>query len=140
MLFDRSEGAQGRSVRGISSSLSIELLPHPAEVLRFVVHNREHPAQEEQVARLDCFDVSAERSRSGRELNAKILQPAICPGRLRTRTAYHRPTCAPPSTCSTSPVTLGASVTNTTASAISFASTIEPIGERVFMKSLGSSL
>ena len=105
MFLGRGEGAQSRGVGGISPSLDIEFFPKPANILRLVVHNRQHPAQEEQIARLQRLDVSAKRRRSGWELNAKVLQPALCAARLRTLRAYHRPTCAPPSTCSTSPVT-----------------------------------
>jgi hypothetical protein len=46
MLLGRSEGAQGSSVGGI------EFLPKSTEIFRFVVYNREHPAQEKQVDRL----------------------------------------------------------------------------------------
>src|SRR5271156_4715233 len=105
MLFRRGQNSQSRSVGGISSSLSIELFPKPPNILRLVVDNWKHPAKKEQVARLYRLDVSAKRRRRGRELNAKVLQPAICTARLRTFTPYHRPACAPPSTCSTSPVT-----------------------------------
>jgi hypothetical protein len=42
-----------------------------------VVDNWEHPAKEEQVARLYRLDVSAKRRRGGWELNSKVLQPAI---------------------------------------------------------------
>ena len=105
MLFGRSEHAQSRGVGGVSSGLGIELFPQPPDILRLVVDNWEHPAKEEQVARLYRLDVSAKRRRGGWELNAKVLQPAIGAARLRTFRAYHRPTCAPSSTCSTSPVT-----------------------------------
>ncbi len=105
MLFRRSEHAQSRGVGGISSGLDVEFFPEPANILRLVVDDREHPAEEEQVARLHRLDVSAERRRGGWELNAELLQPALRTDRLRTFTGYHRPTCAPPSTCSTSPVT-----------------------------------
>ena len=54
-----------------------------------MVDNREHPAKEEQVARLQGLYVSAKRRRGGRELNAKVLQPALCTVRLRTFRAYH---------------------------------------------------
>ena len=104
MLLRRGENAQSRSVGGISSSLGIELFPKSANILRLVVHNRKHPAKEEQVARLDRLDVSAKRCRRGWELNAKLLQPLFCTTAANLR-AYHRPACAPPSTCSTSPVT-----------------------------------
>ena len=105
MLFGCSEDAQSRSVGGISSSLGIKLFPQAAKILRLVVYNGEHPAKEEQVTRLYRLDVGAKRRRGGRELNAKVLQPAIGTALLRTFRAYHRPTCAPPSTSSTSPVT-----------------------------------
>src|SRR6266852_3709947 len=107
MLLGRSEDVQCRSVGGVSSSLGIELFPKSAKILRLVVHNWEHSAKEEKVARLHRLDVRAKRRRGGRELNAKVLQPAICTATAQVRTshAYHRPACAPPSTCSTSPVT-----------------------------------
>jgi hypothetical protein len=38
-----------------------------------VVDNWEHPAEEEQIARLYRLDVSAKRCGGGRELNAKVL-------------------------------------------------------------------
>jgi hypothetical protein len=105
MLLGCSEDVQCRSVGGISSGLGIELFPKSAKILRLVVHNWEHSAKEEKVACLHRFDVSAKRRRGGWELNAKVLQPAICTAQVRTSNAYHRPACAPPSTCSTSPVT-----------------------------------
>src|SRR5579871_157794 len=110
MLFGRSEDVQSRSVGGIAPSLGIELFSKPANILRLVVDNRKHATKEEKIARLYCLDVSAKRLRNFWELNSKVLQPAISTTRLRTFIAYHRPTCAPPSTCSTSPVTLRASV------------------------------
>jgi hypothetical protein len=70
-----------------------------------VIDNWEHPAKEEQVARLERLHISAEWRRSRGELNAKVLQPAIGTAQLGTLRRYHRPTCAPSSTCSTSPVT-----------------------------------
>ena len=77
MFFRRSEDAQSRSVSGVSSSFGIELFSEPANILRLVVDHREHPAKEEQVARLYRLDVGAERRRGGWELNAQLLQPAI---------------------------------------------------------------
>src|SRR5258708_37778256 len=104
MLFRRSKDVQRRDVGCIAAGLDIELLPKPANILRLVVNNREHSAKEKQVARLHRLGVSAKRRRGRWELNAKLLQPALCTVRLRTLTGYHRPTCAPSSTCSTSPV------------------------------------
>src|SRR5580698_6691102 len=105
MLFRRGENSQSRRVGGISSSLDIEFFPKPANILRLVVNNWEHSAKEKQVARLYRLDVRTKRCRRRWELNAKLLQPAFCAIRRRTFSAYHRPACAPPSTCSTSPVT-----------------------------------
>ena len=105
MFPGRSEDAQRRGVGGIPSSLRIQFFPKPANILRLVVDNRKHAAKEEQVARLQRFHISAERGGSGWELNTKVLQPAICTAQLGTLRGYHRPTCAPSSTCSTSPVT-----------------------------------
>jgi hypothetical protein len=105
MLFGRGEDVQSRSVGGLSSTLGIELFPQPADKLRLVVDDWEHPAKEKQVARLYRLDVSAKRRRGSWELNAKFLQPPIRTTRRQTFRAHHRPTCAPPSTCSTSPVT-----------------------------------
>src|SRR5258708_24867216 len=95
MLLGRSEDVQCRSVGGISSSLCIELFPKSAKIRRLVVHNWEHSAKEEKVARLHRLDVRAKRRRGGRELNAKVLQPAICAAQVRTSNAYHPPPCAP---------------------------------------------
>src|SRR5215467_12598230 len=105
MLPGRGKDVQSGSVSGIPPSLDTELFPEPAKILRLVIDNREHPAQEEKVTRLHRLDISAKWRRGHRELNAKVLQSAICTVWLRTFHAYHRPTCAPPSTCSTSPVT-----------------------------------
>src|SRR5215470_19827542 len=105
MLFGRSQDVQGRNVRCFSPGFDVELFPKPANKLRRVVDNREHPAKEEKVARLHRLDVSAKRRWRGWELNAKVLQLAICTAQVRTSHAYHLPACAPPSTCSTSPVT-----------------------------------
>ncbi len=40
-----------------------------------------------------------------RQHEAKVFQPLLCAGRPGAFAGYHLPTCAPPSTCSTSPVT-----------------------------------
>jgi hypothetical protein len=105
MFFGGGKDAQGRRVGGIPPSLDIELLSEPADILRLVVDDWKHPAKEEQVAGLHCFDVRAKRRRRCWELNAQVLQPAFCATWLGIFRAYHLPACAPPSTCSTSPVT-----------------------------------
>src|SRR6266567_3227202 len=110
MMFGSCEGAQRRRIGGVSSGLGIEFFAKPAKILRLMVNNREHPAEEKQVACLYRLDVTSKRRRGGWELNSKVVQPAIRTARLRTLRAHHLPTCAPPSTCSTSPVTVRASV------------------------------
>jgi len=105
MLLRRGKNSQSRCVGGISSGFGIKFFPEPANILRFVVNNWEHPAKEEQIARLYRLNISAKRRRDGWELDTKLLQSAFCAAWLRTFTAHHRPTCAPSSTCSTSPVT-----------------------------------
>src|ERR1700722_1168019 len=105
MAFRRGEDAQSCGVGRISSSINIKFFSQSANILRLVVDDREHPAKEEQIACLYSFGVSAKGRRGVRELNAKVLKPLICTAWLETFTAYHRPACAPPSTCSTSPVT-----------------------------------
>jgi len=105
MLPCRSESAQRCDVDGISSRFGIELLPQSSNIFRFVINNWDHTAEKEKVTRLYGFDVCAERRGGVWKLNAKLVQPALCAVRLRAFAGYHRPTCAPPSTCSTSPVT-----------------------------------
>src|SRR5215470_1072886 len=105
MLSGRSKDVQCRNVGGISPSLGIELFPKPANELRLAVHNWEHPAQEEKVARLYRLHVRAKRRWGRWELNAKFFQPLLGTGWPRVFGDYHLPACAPPSTCSTSPVT-----------------------------------
>jgi hypothetical protein len=82
MLLGCSEDVQCRNAGRFSSSLGIELVPKPANKLRLVVDNGEHPTKEEQVSRLHCLDVSSKWRRGGWELNTKVLQPAICPAEL----------------------------------------------------------
>src|ERR1700745_3626674 len=59
---------------------------------------------------------------------------------LRAHPGHHLPRCAPPSTCSTSPVMRGASVRKRTASTISLTLETPLIGESVFRNSFGLSL
>ena len=105
MLPGCSESAQSRGVDGISSRFGIELFPQPAHIFRLVIDNWDHTAEKEKVTRLYGFDVCAEGRGGGWKLNAQLFKPTLCKGRLSAFTGYHRPACAPPSTCSTSPVT-----------------------------------
>ena len=60
-------------------------------------------------------------------VGSAVLRSTICP-------------CAPPTACNTSPVTCGASVRNSTASTISWASEVLAMGDKVFRNSFGLSL
>src|SRR5580692_2118766 len=106
MLPGRGQGAQCRGVGSISSSFGIELLPQPANIFRLVIDHREHAAQKEQIARLQCLKVAAERRGRNRELDAKVAEPALRTAGPRAFTGYYRPACAPSSTCGTSTVTV----------------------------------
>src|ERR1700733_5773835 len=106
MFLRRSQNVQSRSEGSIAPSLGIELFPPPANILRLMVHNRKHPAEEEKIAGLHRLHISTKRGRGSRKLDTKLLQPAVRASLLRTLLSAPRwPTCAPSSTCSTSPVT-----------------------------------
>jgi chromosome segregation ATPase len=105
MLLRRRQHAQSRRPRRIPSRLHIELFPQMANIFRLVIDHRKHPAEEEQIARLHRLHVTAERRWCGRKLDAQLLQPPLRATQMRTLHAHHLPTCAPSSTCSTSPVT-----------------------------------
>src|SRR5208337_687645 len=72
-------------------------------------------------------------------VDAELAQPLLRAG-LRAHPGHHLPRCAPPSTCSTSPVMRGASVRKRTASTISWTLEMLCMGESVFRKSFGLSL
>lgn len=88
----------------------------------------EHSSQEKQVGRLYRLYVDALRLRRCWKFDAKFFQPLLSAGRPRARAGYHLPACAPPSTCSISPVVNVASVRNKTASTTSLISPILPRG------------
>ncbi len=104
MLFSRSERAERCGVSGIPSSLDIDFFSKPTKIFRFMVYDWKQSAQEQEVPRLDRLDIAAQRCWGGLEFDAKLLQPPLRIAGLRSPRAYHRPACAPPSTCSTSPV------------------------------------
>src|ERR1700679_1784467 len=109
MLLSRSKNSQSCGISSIAPSLGIKLFPEPANILRLVVHNWKHPAKKQQIARLYRLDISAKRCRCRWELDTELLQSAIRAALLRTFSPHHLPTCAPSSTCTTSPVTWAAS-------------------------------
>src|ERR1700722_3412986 len=105
MLSRGGEYVQGRDARGFASLFYVVLSAQPAYELWFMPDDRENAAEIKQVARLDAFSIRPNRSRRGRQLNAELRKPALRACRLRDLWAHHLPECAPPSTCSTSPVT-----------------------------------
>src|SRR6266480_5596695 len=110
-MFSRdSENVERGEVSRLAPRFHIELRADAPNEFRGVAFRRKHPAQKKQIARLHRFHVRAERFRGRRKLDAKFFQPLLCTGRSRAFAGYHLPKCAPPSTCSTSPVTWRASV------------------------------
>src|SRR3954471_21699964 len=94
--------------------------------------DRQHPTEEDQIAGPYRFDIGPEGCRRRGKRDAEFPQPSFRAGCLSFRMVYHLPRCAPPSTCSTSPVTRGASVRKTTASTISSTFEMPAIGDSVF--------
>jgi hypothetical protein len=70
------EYVQSRDARGFASLFDVVLSAQPANELRFMPDGRENAAEIKQVARLDTFNISAERNRRGRQLNAELRKPA----------------------------------------------------------------
>ena len=70
MLLSCSKSAQARYICCVASCLYIKFFAKSANVLRLMVDDREHPGEEEQVARLQYLDIIAKRRWSGWKLNA----------------------------------------------------------------------
>jgi hypothetical protein len=77
-----SEDAQCRSIGRIPPCLDIEFLSEAPKILRFVIDDRKHSAEENQVAGLQRLNVGAERRRGRGESYAQVLQSAFCPAEL----------------------------------------------------------
>src|SRR5438477_591765 len=110
MISRNSEDVEGREVSRLTPPFHIELRADAPNEFRPVAFRGKHPAQKKQIARLHRLHIGAERLRRRRKLDAKFFQPLLGAGRPRAFPGYHLPTCAPPSTCSTSPVMWRASV------------------------------
>jgi hypothetical protein len=102
MLLRRSQRAESRSAGGITTAFGIEFLSKPANIFRLVIDNGKHPAEEEQVARLQSFHVAAEGRRRPREFDAEVPQPALDAASLGAFVGYQLHTCTPTSPCNTS--------------------------------------
>src|ERR1700722_1968692 len=105
LLLCRRQNIHGCNADRLSARACIQFFTEASDEFRLVSNDRKHATEEEKIAGLYSLDISAKRSRRRREFDAKLLQPALRAARLRARVAYHLPECAPPSTCSTSPVT-----------------------------------
>src|SRR5262245_8584783 len=105
MLPRDGEDIKRREVSRLAPRFHIELRANTPNEFRPVAFRGKHPAQKKQIARLHRFHIGAERLGRRRELDAKFFQLPLGASRLSAFAGYHLPACAPPSTCSTSPVT-----------------------------------
>ena len=110
MLPGNGEHVKCREVRPPCASVDFKFRAHPPDEFRVAVFRRKHTAQKQQMPVCTWFDIGTERLRRCGEHDAELLQPLLRPGQVHAFAGYHLPMCAPPSTCSTSPVTCGASV------------------------------
>src|SRR3982074_183742 len=85
------EYVQSRDARGFASLFDVVLSGQPANELRFMPDGRKNAAEIKQVARLDTFNISAERNGRGRQLNAELRKPALRACRIRALRAHHLP-------------------------------------------------
>src|SRR5438445_2646153 len=114
VLFRDSENVERRELSRLATGFHVELRADaPSESRRAdapsesrpAAFRGKHSAKKEQIVRLHGFYVRAERLRRHGELDAEFVQPLLGAGGPRAFAGHHLPTCAPPSTCSTSPVT-----------------------------------
>src|SRR6266851_9324536 len=110
-MFSRdSKDVERREVSRLAPRVHIERRADAPNEFRAATFGGKHPGKKKQIARLHRFHIGAERLGRRRELDAKFFQPLLGAGRPSAFARYHLPTCAPPSTCSTSPVIWRASV------------------------------
>ena len=105
MFSHHGEHVQGRDARGFATLFDVVLPSEPADELGFMADDRENTAEIKQVARLNTLGIRPNGRPRGRQRDVEVGEPALCGRWLRVVRAYHLPECAPPSTCSTSPVT-----------------------------------
>ena len=104
-MFSRDrESIERREVSGFATRFHVELGADPPNEFRLAARRGKHTGKKKQIAGLHRFYISAERLRWGREFDPQFLQSLLGGGRLIFFASYHFPLCAPPSTCSTSPV------------------------------------
>src|SRR5437660_229771 len=105
VLFRDSENVERRELSRLATGFHVELRADAPSESRPAAFRGKHSAKKEQIVRLHGFYVRAERLRRHGELDAEFVQPLLGAGGPRAFAGHHLPTCAPPSTCSTSPVT-----------------------------------
>src|SRR5437660_7219451 len=138
MLFDERKSVQRGQASRAPSVFDAQLTSDASHKLRGSSLHWQRATQKGQVPRLHRFPVGAERGWGTRQVYAKIVQPLLGTSArcvrghsrfpwisleassgdrqetpvsaLHLRLNHHRPRCAPPSTCSTSPVIWLASV------------------------------
>ena len=71
------EYVQSRDARSFPSLFDVVLSSQPAYELRFMPDERENATEIKQVARLDTFNVGADRSGQEPQLNAELRKPAL---------------------------------------------------------------
>src|SRR5882672_10252834 len=104
MLLHHSERIKCCEMRRIPASFHIKVRTEASNEFRLAALRRKHPGQKKQIARLHRLHISTERFGRRGELDAKFFQPLLGACGWKSVTGYHLPRCAPPSTCSTSPV------------------------------------
>src|ERR1700736_6339852 len=110
-MFPRDrERIQRRKMSRFASRFHVELGADAPDEFRRAAFRREHAGEKKQITCLDRFRINAKRFLRSRELDAEFFQTFLGAGRIGIFARYHLPTCAPPSTYSTSPVMWRASV------------------------------
>ncbi len=104
MLPRDSETIERREVSRLAPRLHIELRADAPDEFRRAAFRRKHPGQKKEVSGPHRFRIGAERLGWRRELDAEFFQPMFGARRPGAFAGYYLPACAPPSTCSTSPV------------------------------------
>src|SRR5207245_1226377 len=128
MLPRNTKGVECGEMSRFAPRFHVELRAEASNEFRRAAFRGKHARQKKKIPRLHRFHICAERLRRRRKLDAKFFQPLLGAGRPRAFAGYHLPACAPPSTCSISPVVNVASVRNKTASTISLISPGLPTG------------
>src|SRR6478752_2286497 len=139
MLPRQREGIERCQSGRAAPLFDTDLGAETPEKLRNAALQRQRPAHEQKIPDLYRFDVGAQRLWRRRELGPRRFQISFRTA-VHADTPHHLPRCAPLSTFSTMPVTLGASVRNSTASAMSRVVPICAIGDNDSRKSFVNPL